>query len=82
MPKPRPCKRCKAEIASERLEAVPGTMLCVKCSTEVGGEWEYSFTNENVAKSGSLKKNYGGIELRKTRKKLSQEGWGEEARKE
>ena len=51
---PRPCKRCKCDIPVERLEAIPGTVLCVKCSQEVGGEWEYSFTNENTAKVGSL----------------------------
>jgi len=66
--KPRPCKRCKAEIPVERLEAVPGTILCVKCSREVGGEWEYSFKDENTAKAGSLKKNYGGISIQKRRK--------------
>jgi RNA polymerase-binding transcription factor DksA len=66
--KPRPCKRCKAEISVERLEAVPGTVLCVQCSREIGGEWEYSYQNENTAKAGSLKKNYGGISIQKRRK--------------
>ncbi|HEV3020823.1 MAG TPA: TraR/DksA C4-type zinc finger protein [Pirellulales bacterium] len=66
--KPRPCKRCKAEISAERLEAVPGTVLCVKCSQEVGGEWEYSFKEVNTGKAGSLKKNYGGISIEKRRK--------------
>ena len=69
-PKPRPCKRCGAEIPTERIEAVPGTCLCVKCSQEVGGEWQYSFTIENTAKAGSLKKNYGGISIQKKRKPL------------
>ncbi len=47
---------------------MPGTSLCIKCSGEVGGEWQYSFTNENTAKTGSLKKNYGGINIQKKRK--------------
>ncbi len=68
MTKPRPCKRCGSEIPAERLDAVPGTCLCVKCSQEVGGEWQYSFTNENTAKAGSLKKNYGGVTIQKKRK--------------
>ncbi len=68
--KPRPCKRCRAEIPAERLEAVPGTCLCVQCSQEVGGEWQYSFSNENTAKAGSLKKNYGGISIQKKRKPM------------
>jgi hypothetical protein len=66
---PRPCKRCCAEIPSERLEAVPGTELCVKCSAEVGGEWEYMAIEENLAKAGSLKKNYGGVTIHKRRKR-------------
>ncbi len=52
----RPCKRCKQMIPAERVAAMPGTSLCIKCSGEVGGEWQYSFTNENTAKTGSLKK--------------------------
>jgi hypothetical protein len=72
--KPRPCKRCKEEISAERLEGVPGTCLCVKCSQEVGGEWQYSFTEENTGKAGSLKKNYGGISIQKKRKTIDGAG--------
>jgi hypothetical protein len=36
----------------------------------VGGEWQYSFTNENTAKTGSLKKNYGGVSIQKRRKRI------------
>ncbi len=68
--KPRPCKRCREEIPAERLEAIPGTMLCVKCSEAVGGEWEYKFSAENIGKAGSLKKNYGGISLYKRRRNI------------
>ena len=68
--KPRPCKRCKVEIPAERMEALPQTQLCLKCSQEVGSDFKYSFTNENVAKAGSLKKNYAGISLKKTRREI------------
>lgn len=68
--RPRPCKRCRAEIPAERVEAMPDTSLCVKCSEAVGGEWDYTFASENIGKAGSLKKNYGGISLRKTRRRI------------
>ena len=71
--KSRPCKRCQAEISEERLEAVPGTSLCVKCSQAVGGEWDYTFSEENLAKTGSLKKNYGGLSIQKKRKGVNYE---------
>jgi hypothetical protein len=67
---PRPCKRCKAEIPAERMEAMPDTTLCVKCSEAVGGEWDYTFATENIGKAGSLKKNYGGISLHKSRRTI------------
>ena len=38
MAKTRLCERCKAEIPAERLEAVPGTRLCVRCSQATGGD--------------------------------------------
>lgn len=66
--KPRPCKRCQAEISVERLEAVPGTALCMKCSQNVGGEFRYVYSEENMAKTGSFKKNYGGLSVQKQRK--------------
>lgn len=66
----RPCKRCGAIIPAERMEAVPGGTLCVKCSDAVGGEWVYHFSEVNTAKVGSLKKNYGSISLQKRRKEI------------
>jgi hypothetical protein len=35
-----------------------------------GGEWQYSFTNENTAKAGSLETNYGGVSIQKKRKRI------------
>lgn len=68
--KSRPCQRCKVEIPVERLEVVPETRLCVKCSQDVGGEFEIRAVSENLAKTGSLKKNYGGINIQKTRRHI------------
>lgn len=68
--KTRPCIRCKAEIPPERIEALPETRLCVKCSQAVGSDFETTVTTENLAKTNSLKKNYGGVTQRKKRRKI------------
>ena len=66
----RPCQRCSCEIPAERIEALPETRLCLACSREVGGEFEVTAVSENLAKTGSLKKNYGGWTIRKRRKAI------------
>ncbi len=53
--KPRPCARCKTMIPVERLEAIPQTRLCVKCSTETGGDVRMRVNVRKQQKSGSLK---------------------------
>jgi Prokaryotic dksA/traR C4-type zinc finger len=68
--KSRPCQRCKALIPIERIEALPETRLCLKCSQEVGGDFEVVVTSENLAKTGSLKKNYGGWTIKKKRRPI------------
>jgi hypothetical protein len=68
--KPRPCQRCRAMIPAERIEVLPETRLCVACSRAVGGEFEVQVVSENLAKPGSLKKNYGGWSLRKKRRTI------------
>jgi hypothetical protein len=68
---PRPCARCGAEIPAERVEAIPETMVCVKCAGEMGGsEFTVIVVPERTNKEGSLKKNYGGYGIRKIRKPL------------
>lgn len=64
----RRCARCRAEIPTERLEILPDTRICVQCSKAVGSEFIVTGVSENLAKSGSLKKNYGGISVRKRRR--------------
>ena len=68
--KTRPCERCHAEIPLERLKALPETRLCVKCSQEVGGEFQVLVIPENLGKAGSLKKNYGSFSFRKVRRRI------------
>ncbi|HET6880671.1 MAG TPA: TraR/DksA C4-type zinc finger protein [Pirellulales bacterium] len=68
--KRRWCARCKAEIPIERVEALPEARLCRSCSQEVGGEFDLKFTQENLSKPGSLKKNYGGISIEKKRRPI------------
>lgn len=68
--KTRPCQRCKAQIPAERIEALPETRLCVKCSQEVGGEFEMRARPENLGKSGSLKKNYASWTIKKVRRRI------------
>jgi len=70
MAKSRPCQRCQAEIPAERIEALPETRLCLKCSQAIGGEFVVSVSQENVGKSGSLKKNSGGVNLQKRRRRI------------
>jgi hypothetical protein len=66
----RLCQRCNAEIPAERVEALPDTLICVQCSREIGGEFKITVVAENLGKSGSLKKNYGGWTIKKTRRPL------------
>ena len=66
----RPCVRCKAMIPDERIEALPETRLCVQCSQTVGGDFETVLVSENLGKAGSLKKNYGGVRLKKRRRTI------------
>jgi hypothetical protein len=71
MPKDqRRCARCRAEIPAERLEILPETRLCIACSRAIGGEFDVTLVSENLAKSGSLKKNYGSFSLRKRRRHI------------
>ena len=66
----RPCEICKKLIEEERLEAVPQTCLCIehaKAMQKYGGEFTLSGSYETISKQGSLKLNYGGINVTKTK---------------
>jgi hypothetical protein len=64
------CQRCNDEIPSARLRALPDTVLCVDCSEEIGGDYKITVVAENLAKAGSLKKNYGAWTIKKTRRTI------------
>jgi hypothetical protein len=66
----RPCQRCQQPIPAERLEALPDTRLCVKCSETVGGEYIVRVSSERTSKPGSLKLNYGGVKITKVRRRI------------
>lgn len=66
----RVCARCGGNIPAERVEALPDTQLCVRCSQELGGEFQVIAVAERTSKEGSLKKNYGGYTTRKVRKPI------------
>ena len=60
----RLCVVCKKEIESERMDAIPGTRLCIQHGKEIqkfGGEFKTSAADERTSKQGSMKINYGGI---------------------
>jgi len=42
----------------------------VGCSEEIGGDYEITMVAENLAKGGSLKKNYGAWTIKKTRRRI------------
>jgi hypothetical protein len=43
--------------------------MCVECVRAVGGEFDLAIVPENLAKAGSLKKNYGSFEVFRVRKR-------------
>ena len=43
---------------------------CLECSQKMGGEFHIEMVPENLSKAGSMKKNYGSFEAKKTRKPL------------
>jgi hypothetical protein len=64
------CEICNQEINQERAEALPDTKLCIEHARQIekyGGEFKLSATAETTSKVGSLKKNYGGINVSKSR---------------
>ncbi|HZW89097.1 MAG TPA: TraR/DksA C4-type zinc finger protein [Myxococcaceae bacterium] len=64
------CERCSTPIPAARVKAVPGTILCLQCSEEVGGDFVYTARQENLGKAGSLKLNYGGVSITKKRRRI------------
>ena len=69
----RHCQRCGEVIPAERVEALPDTQVCVECSRRIGGEYVLRAVPENLAKTGSLKRNYGSWGIRKVRRPIRPE---------
>lgn len=66
----RLCAVCKREIEEDRIDAIPGTRLCIDHGKEIqkyGGEFRVSASDERTSKQGSMKINYGGITTRSER---------------
>jgi hypothetical protein len=49
------CRVCGAEIPKERLEVIRDTLVCVRCSKRMGGEFELKVSVGGTGKAGSLK---------------------------
>jgi len=64
------CTRCGAQIPVGRLKAIPDTLVCVKCSEEIGGEFELKVTVSGTAKAGSLKITGQQVDVKRQRKLL------------
>jgi hypothetical protein len=66
----RYCRICEDEIPRARLEALPDTRVCIKCSEKIGGEFELEVTISRTGKAGSLKKTGVDVTARRKRKVL------------
>jgi hypothetical protein len=67
--KVRLCAVCRKDI-SERVEILPETWLCREHAGMIekyGGEFTVVARQESLGKAGSLKKNYGGVNVQRTR---------------
>jgi hypothetical protein len=66
----RSCVRCGKEIPAERIEAIPETRVCVKCSEAIGGEFEMIAVAENCGRTGAIKRIVGGYTVVQRRKPI------------
>lgn len=58
------------ELPAARVKALPGTWLGIEASQEVGSDFVFTATQENLGKAGSLKLNYGGVSIKKKRRTI------------
>ena len=68
--KTRPCEICRELIEPERVEAIPETRLCTEHARQIqkhGGEFLVTAQHERTSKPGSMKRNYGGVDIQKQR---------------
>lgn len=66
----RDCRRCGNPIPEARLEAIPDTLVCVKCSEKIGGEFELEVKVSSTGKAGSLKHTGQDVSIKRQRRPL------------
>lgn len=64
------CIRCENPIPEARLKALPETELCISCSEAVGSDFVLTSQLVRTSKEGSMKMNYGGVEVKLVRRKI------------
>ena len=64
------CWICGVEIPQERLEVIPDTLVCVKCSQKMGGEFELKVRVGGTGKAGSLKITGQEVSIKRQRRRL------------
>jgi hypothetical protein len=64
----RSCRICGEAIPAARLAVMPETLVCVKCSAKIGGEYELEVTIASTGKVGSLKKTGEDVSVRRKAK--------------
>jgi hypothetical protein len=68
--KARGCAICRRPIEMDRIQTIPETRLCLEHAEKIkefGGEFIVSKSLERTSKSGSLKRNFGGVNVKQTR---------------
>ena len=66
---PRNCCVCGVKIPTERIEAIPDTLVCVACSRRMGGEYQLEISVSGTGKAGSLKKTGQEVSVRRVPKR-------------
>jgi len=66
----RSCRICGVEIPQERLEVIPDTLVCVRCSQKIGGEFDLQVRVGGTGKAGSLKITGQEVSVKRRRRPL------------
>jgi hypothetical protein len=66
----RDCRVCGQAIPEARLKAIPDTLVCVRCSEKIGGEFELEVTISSTGKAGSLKRTGQDVSVERKRRPL------------
>jgi hypothetical protein len=70
MDKQLDCRKCGTPIPPARLQVIPDTLVCVKCSEKIGGEFELEVRLGSTGKVGSLKKTGQEMSVKRKRRPL------------